>query len=146
MDARFAEQFPGGQHMGLGKITDMNVVSNRSSVARVEIGSVDGEYPVWPQRCLDHQGDDMRLRFVPLTDLTVGVAAGGIEIAQHDRIKPMRPRKILDHSLDHELRPPIGVDRRLRMPFVDRRTHWNPIRRASAGEDQLADASPLHLL
>ncbi len=71
----------------------MDVVPDRGSVPRVEIGAVNGKNPARLDRRLDGERNDMCFRLMPLADLAVGIASGRVEIPEHDRVEAMcRPK------------------------------------------------------
>src|SRR5262249_2085576 len=73
-----------------------------------------------PQGDLDGAGDQVRLRVVVLADGPVGMGAGGVEVAQSYRPPAVRLDEILQGVLDGQLRPAVGIDRRLRLGLFDR--------------------------
>jgi hypothetical protein len=76
-----AEMFQRAQ-MGIGEVLDVNVVANRRPIRRRVIGSVDFDLRPLSERRPQNERDEMRLRFVPFTDLALGIGAGSIEITQ----------------------------------------------------------------
>src|SRR4051794_19004055 len=145
MDAALAEQLLPRQHMGMREVGDVDVVTDRGTIARVEIRAVDREGAVLPERRLDREWNDMRLRLMPLADLALGVTPGCVEISEHDSAQTMRLREVFDYPLDHEFGPSVRIDRYLRMLLVDRRSHGNSVRRAGARKDQLVNTRLQHL-
>src|SRR5271155_4007464 len=68
--------------MRFGEILDMNVVADRRTVGRRIIGTINVDLPPLSERRLQNARDQMRLGLVAFADLTPGIGAGGVEIAQ----------------------------------------------------------------
>ena len=65
--------------------------------------------------------NEVDLRVVVLAERAVRIGAGGVEIAQPDRADAVGPLEMRQRPLDRQLGLAVGVDRPLRMRFVDRR-------------------------
>ena len=82
-----------------------------------------------PQRRLDRERDEVRLRIVILADLAVGIGAGGVEVAERRVAEAVRLPVPVQHLLDGELGLAVRVDRVLRVVLGDR--HASAARRRS---------------
>ncbi len=100
-----------GAHVRVGQILDMDVVAHGAAVAGWEIGPVDDDLFFYPERRLDHGRDQMGFRVVVLSDFSIQVGPGDIEIPEDGRFDAVGRLEIGDHLLDHPFRPAIWVDR-----------------------------------
>ncbi len=104
----------------MAQIADVDVVTNAGAVGRVVVFAVDLD--VWPLTAgrLQDQWDEMGFWLVVFAKLAIRVGAGGVEVAQTDRAQSVGAIAVGQHLLDHAFAVTIGVDRLLRMRFVDR--------------------------
>ncbi|MCY1299451.1 hypothetical protein D9M70_489790 [compost metagenome] len=122
-------QIVDGRDMGVGKVGHVNVVANAGSIRRRIVVAEDVE-PFDPAG-RRHQGTryEMRLGIVPFRELSFRIGACGVEVAQRDGAEIIGARIVAKHQLDHQLRAPIGVDRKLFRILGDRK----PLRHAIGG-------------
>ena len=125
--------------VGVGEIAHVHVVPDRRAIRRRVVGAEHLESRQPPQCSLDRERNGVRLGLVTFADLAVRVRARGVEVAQGDGLQPMRPVEVGEDALDHQLARAVGIDRRLRMVFVDRHPVRDAVRRAGAREHEPAD-------
>lgn len=68
--------------MCVTEVGHVDIVADTGPVVRVVVGPVDRDIRTLAQRGLDHQRDQVRLRLVPLAELTIRVGAGGVEVPE----------------------------------------------------------------
>jgi len=72
------------------QVGHVDIVMNAGPVRRVVVGTEDGDIGPDSVRGLKDQWDDVRFRIVLLAQLTFGIGAPGIEIAQRDGTQAVR--------------------------------------------------------
>ena len=75
-----AEQVPHGGHVRIREIGDVDIVANGGTVRGRVVAAEDGDFVEMAQGGKDCPRDEVRLGFVALADLAVGVAATGVEV------------------------------------------------------------------
>ena len=92
-----------------GEIGGVHVVANAGAVGRRVVGAEDLQriHPALsdPQ----HQRNEVGLGIVVLAVRTVGVGAGGVEVAKQREPESVGLREVADHPLDGELGPGVGA-------------------------------------
>ena len=94
----------------------MNVVADAGAVGRVVVGAEDHDALALPQRRLQTDRDQVRLRIMVLAETTTGVAPSHVEVSQcREGESGARGVKVVAEHLFHdELGAAVGVDRSLR--------------------------------
>src|SRR6266702_8513116 len=80
---------------------------------------------------------------MPFADLSLGICAGSVEVAQDQGAKALIAIEVFQYLLDDELASAIRIDRQLRVPLV----HWDrggdSVCGAGRGEHDLVDTGRL---
>ena len=125
--------------MRLAQIGHMDVVADTGTVRGVVVGTEHGDVRPKAGGGLQHQRNQMGLRLVALAQLTVGIGAGGVEVAQAHRFQSVSHAVIRQHLLDHPLAASVGVDGILGMILVDGRSQWFAENRRRGRKDEMVD-------
>ena len=86
----------------------------------------------------------MGFRLVILADLTLGIGAGGIEVAQRRKPQSVAGGIPMQRPLDRQLGLAIGVERRLGGGLADRQPVRDAVDRAGRREDDRPDPGLAH--
>ncbi|CDN46185.1 hypothetical protein BN871_LH_00030 [Paenibacillus sp. P22] len=133
-----------GEHMGVGKVADMDVIADAAAVCRRVIFSEYRDMAPLAQCCLEHDRNQMRLGIMILSDSPAFVSACGIEIPKGYEPESMRPVEPANHFFHRQLRFPIGIGRLRAVQLGDRHLLRLSISRSRAGEDDPAHAGAVH--
>ena len=96
--------------MGTGQVLHVDVVPDAGAVRRVVVRAVDAEAVASPEDGADGARDDVLLRPMVLTQGSVGMASGGVEVAQGHGPEPARPRVVGERALEGQLGRAVGVE------------------------------------
>ena len=81
--------------MGAREVLHVDVVADAGAVGRVVVVAVDAQArAAGPRAASMAQRDEVLLGVVVLAQRAVGMAAGGVEVAQRDRPQQPRPRVV----------------------------------------------------
>ncbi len=123
------------------EVGHVDVVAQARAVRRRIIRAEHFHARPHAERGLDRDLDQVGSIRRRLAGATLRVRTADVEIAEHHVAQVGRLGRVLEHPLDHQLRPTVGVDRDRRDVFrhrVDRRVAVNGSRR---GEHELLDAA-----
>ena len=124
--------------MRLGQVRYVDVVPDRGPVRSGIVSPVDLHRRALAERGFDGNRNQMSLRIVLFPDLSVGVCAGRVKIAQgHPAQSVGRPVPV-EEPFHHALRLSVRVDGVLEVVFGDGHLPRNPISRAGRGENGVA--------
>src|SRR5262245_34114187 len=91
----------------------MHEISNTSAIGSIIIGAENRDILSTTRCCIEHQWYEMGLGIMGLSNLAIWISARRVEVSQSDPFQSMRLVEIGEHSLDHQLRCTIGIDRTL---------------------------------
>ena len=111
--ASVVQQMVDGPGVRFRQIHHMYEIAHATAVARVVVVAEDAETVATAEGRLDRQGNGVCFGIVPLADPSFRIGAGGIEIAQCHRAKPVVGTKIAKDLLRDEFASAVGIDRGL---------------------------------
>ena len=76
------QEFAEGKHMSISKIRDMDVVTDACAVSSWVVSPKYRESLTLAGRSIQYERNDMRLGDVTLSNLTIGIGSGSIEISE----------------------------------------------------------------
>ena len=124
-----------GEHVRLRQIRDVDVVAEARAVRRRIVVAEHLKSPE-AERRVDRTRDHVGFRMVILTELTLGIGAGGVEVAKCHRPKAVGALVVRQRTFDRELGLAVRVDRLLRMILLDRRADRIAVTPRSRGKDR----------
>ena len=129
-----AQQALQPQHVGIGQITDMDVVADAGAIRRRIVIPEDLQIGTLAAHHIEHQRDQMGFRLMVLAQITGRISTGRIEIAEDHARQAIGATEIVQQLLHHPLAAPIGIDRLLRMLLGDRHLLRHAVGGAGGGE------------
>ncbi len=127
--------------VGLRQIDYMNVVTNACSIGCLVIVAEDPDL-LAPVEChLQNERDEVGLWIVILSQFTIWIGAGGIEIPENHTSKGMGTIESAKHFFHSQFCIAIHIDRILRMIFPEWEMNRFPIGCAGRREDELPDSA-----
>ena len=85
------------------QVLHVDVVADAGAVGRVVVVAEDGQGRPPAERGVDRERDEVDLGIVVLAERAVGMAAGGVEVAQGDRPQHARRGEVLEGALEGPL-------------------------------------------
>src|SRR5262249_54730416 len=124
--------------MGPYQIANMDVVANAGAVGRRIIIAENFKARTDTERHLRRYFYQMRRSFARLAGSTSRVRTSDIEVPQNDIADVMRPSRIAQHDLAHQLRPTVRRNGRCRGRLVHRNVCSVPINCSRGRKDEMA--------
>jgi hypothetical protein len=132
--------------MGGGKVGHVHIVAHTGAILGLVVGAEHRNARSRALRRLQHQRDEVGLGIVLFTHLLLGIGPGRIEVTKRDGAQPVGGTGVTQDFLSHQLGPAIRIDGSLPHALYDRQPLGDAVGRATAGEDDRADAvRPHHL-
>ena len=75
--------------MGIGQITDMDVIANAGAIRRVVVVAEDLQVGSMATHHVEHQRDQVGFRVVLFAEISVRISAGGVEVAEDHARQPI---------------------------------------------------------
>ena len=110
------------------KIGHVNVVAQASAVGCGIVGSEDLNIGPVTVGGVEYQGNQVRLRLVVFTKVTLRIRSGRVEVTERQVLQPVRFVKPSQRALERQFRVAVGIDRILKMIFPDRNAVRHAIR------------------
>lgn len=89
--------------MRIGKVADVNIVPHAGAIGCGIIIAMDRKYGSSVRCCIERERDEVRFRFMSLTDITIGVSSRRIEVTQAHKLDVPRLVAVSQNSLYHQL-------------------------------------------
>ncbi len=136
-----------GQQVRVGQVRDVDVVADAGAVRGRVVVAVDRDVLALPERGLEDQRDQVRLRVVPLAERDPGrtaVRARDVEVAQRDGGQAVGDGLAGDQVVHGQLGGAVGVGGRGAGGLGDRDRLRLAVGGGGGGEHQLAHARRAH--
>ena len=124
----------------------MDIVADAGAVARGIIVAKDGHMVALAVRDLQDDGDEVCFGVMGLADLARHMCAAGVEVAQRDKMNPVRNESPVEHPLHRQFRIAIAVRRPRRVGFENRHSLRLAVGGRRGREDDVLDAVLDHAL
>src|SRR5581483_5732533 len=124
-----------GQDMGLGQINDVDIIPDAGAVGRGIIGAVNLALGGLAERDFEDVRDEVGFDAMMFAEFLAG--AGGVEIAEGDKLEAVDLVIPVQHLLEHELGFAVGVDGTLGQIFGHRDAVGGAVGGAGGTEDEL---------
>ena len=105
--------------MGGGQVAHVDVVADAGAIGGGIVAAIHLDRGPPAGQGLQHQGDQVGFRVVVLADVTGGVGAGGVEVAEDHAGLAVGGAEIGQQLLHHPLAAAVGVDRLLGGALAD---------------------------
>mmetsp|Transcript_17998 Transcript_17998/g.27417 ORF Transcript_17998/g.27417 Transcript_17998/m.27417 type:complete len:246 (+) Transcript_17998:11501-12238(+) len=123
--------------MGIDQVTHMHIVANAGAIRRLVVRAINRQRITFTGDSVQHQRDQMGLGLVKLTDLSLRIRSGHIEITKDDMAQAKGGFKVDQDIFDGTFRRAIGIDRVLFAVFVQDHIVLIAVGRTSGRKDKV---------
>ena len=108
-----------GEQVSFAQIGYGHIVSDASTVRCVVVAPKHADVGTTSRNSLQHQRNQMHLRFVALSQLALWISTRSVEITQANRLQAISCIVASKNLLNNTLGPAVRIDRLLRMALID---------------------------